>query len=307
MPTPQGRGPLDPLSDVLRAVRLSGACFFRVEASVPWWAEVPDAGAIASSILPKAQHLVSYHVITEGRCWAGLVDGTGLWAETGDVVVVPHGDCYALSTSPRKVGDQPVEVSRGFFRQLAAGELPLTIRDGGGGPGGVSVICGFLGCDALPFNPILTCCRGSCSFPRRRAATVDRLGQLIEFALAESSERGAGSDCVLLRISELMFVEVLRRHVHGAAPGGEGLARGTPGSLRLPRPGAPPPGARPGVEPRRPGPGERPLTLGACGSLRSLRGPAAHAVPGAVEDAGGGPDALRRRLQGRSRGPGGRL
>ena len=58
---------------------------------------------IGSEILPRARHLVSYHVVTEGRCWAGLADGTGLWAEAGDVVVVPHGDCYALATAPGRV------------------------------------------------------------------------------------------------------------------------------------------------------------------------------------------------------------
>jgi AraC-like DNA-binding protein len=205
--------PLDPLSDVLRTVRLTGACFFRVQASSPWWAEVPDAADIASSILPRAQHLVSYHVVTEGRCWAGLADGSGLWAETGDVVVVPHGDCYALSTAPGKVGLQPVDVSRAFFRQLAARELPLTICDGGGGPDGANVICGFLGCDALPFNPILSMLPRLLRIPQPAAQPEDRLGRWIEFALAESIERGAGSDSVLLRISELMFVEVVRRLV----------------------------------------------------------------------------------------------
>jgi AraC-like DNA-binding protein len=213
---------LDPLSDVLRAVRLTGASFFRVEASSPWWAEVPDASAIGPTILPRAQHLVSYHVIVTGRCWAGLADGTGFWVEGGDVVVIPYGDCYGLSTEPREVGAQPFEISRAFFQQLAARELPLTIRGGGGGPDGVTVICGFLGCDALPFNPILTMLPRLLRVPAPLDRGTDRLGSLVEFALAESRERGAGSDCVLLRVSELMFVEVVRRYVRSLPPDATG-------------------------------------------------------------------------------------
>lgn len=221
----------DPLSDVLRAVRLTGATFFRVEASSPWWAEVPDAAAIGPSILPRVQSLVSYHVIVSGRCWAGLGDGSGFWADGGDVVVVPHGDRYGLSTEPRQVGGLPVEVSRTFFRQLAARELPLTIRDGGGGPAGVTVICGFLGCDALPFNPILSMLPRLLRVPAPAGGGTDRLASLVEIALAESQERGAGSDCVLLRVSELMFVEVLRRHVHALPPEGRGWLVGLRDSL----------------------------------------------------------------------------
>jgi AraC-like DNA-binding protein len=220
-----GASALDPLSDVLRAVRLSGACFFRIEAGSPWWAEVPDAAAIAPCILPRAQHLVSYHVVTGGRCWAGLADGSGMWVEAGDVVLVPHGDAYALSTQPGPVGRQPLEAARTFFRQVSARELPFTIREGAGGAVRVELLCGFLGCDALPFNPVLTVLPRLLRIPAARGAD-DRLGQLVSLALAEARERGDGGDCMLLRISELMFVEVVRRHVRALPADGSGWLAG---------------------------------------------------------------------------------
>ena len=75
-------------------------------------------------------------------------------------------------------------------------------------------MCGFLGCDVHPFNPLLA------ALPRllhvRHAfAAGDPLARLIEFALAESQERRAGGECVRLRLSELMFVEVVRRYLAG--------------------------------------------------------------------------------------------
>lgn len=201
----------DPLSIVLRAIRLTGTCFFVVEASTPWWAEVPNAAAIASSILPGAQQLVSYHVVTEGRCWAGIEDGPALWADAGDIVVIPHGDCYALGTAPGVVGRQPVHVSKEFFRQVTGGLLPPTIRDGGPGPTDLRVLCGFLGCDLLPFNPILGLLPRLVRVPATSGPRSPRLARLIELALSESRERQGGSDVVLLRISELLFAEVVRR------------------------------------------------------------------------------------------------
>ena len=216
----------DPLSDVLHAVRLTGACFFLLEASSPWWAEVPAGTAIGPTILPGTQHLVSYHVITRGRCWAGLSGGNGVWVEAGDVLVIPHGDAYALGTAPGDVGHQPLEVAVEFFRALRARQLPPVISEGGGGPEHVEAVCGFLGCDVLPFNPILGMLPPLLRVRPPREPGADRLGQLVDFALAESREQRPGSDCVLLRISELMFVEVVRRFLAALPPDQTGWLAG---------------------------------------------------------------------------------
>src|SRR5262249_49105374 len=62
----------DVLSDVLRTVRLTGALFFVFEASSPWGERVPDGAELAPIILPRAQHVISYHVVTRGACWGSL-------------------------------------------------------------------------------------------------------------------------------------------------------------------------------------------------------------------------------------------
>jgi AraC-like DNA-binding protein len=94
------------------------------------------------------------------------------------------------------------------------GRLPFAVAEGGGGPEQLGLVCGFLGCDVHPFNPLLA------ALPRllhvRRAFVAgDPLGRLIDFAIAESQERRAGGECVRLRLSELMFVEVVRRYLAG--------------------------------------------------------------------------------------------
>jgi cupin len=58
---------MDALSDVLRTVRLTGAIFFDINASEPWVAETPPGEAIVGAMFPGSEHLICYHVITQGR------------------------------------------------------------------------------------------------------------------------------------------------------------------------------------------------------------------------------------------------
>src|SRR6185295_9671588 len=90
----------DALSDVLRAVRLTGAIFFDVTARASWVAEQPSRDMILSRILPGAEHLIAYHVVTEGRCFANIVGGEPIALEAGEVIVFTRGDPHVMSSSP---------------------------------------------------------------------------------------------------------------------------------------------------------------------------------------------------------------
>src|SRR5437016_1586351 len=90
----------DALSDLLRTVRLTGATFFDVVAKAPWVAEQPSREMVLPKILPGAEHLISYHVITEGRCFASVVGGEPIVIEAGEVVVFTKGDPHVMSSSP---------------------------------------------------------------------------------------------------------------------------------------------------------------------------------------------------------------
>jgi AraC-like DNA-binding protein len=205
---PAGHG--DVLSDVLRTVRLTGALFFPMEVSSPWVDEVPSATEFASIVLPGAQHVVSYHIVRRGRCWAALCGAAPVPLEAGDVLVVPHGDPYRMASAPDLRSRMPADEVLGFFRHMARASAPSVVIEGGGGPDRADVICGFLGCDIRPFNPVLEALP-RVLFLRSHAGTgTNRLSPLVELALAESQRRQAGSRWVLLHISELLFVEVVR-------------------------------------------------------------------------------------------------
>lgn len=203
---------LDVLSDVLRSVRLTGAMYFLVEASTPWISRAPAASAFAAAVLPRAQHLISYHVVTAGSCWGGLEGRAPERLEAGDILVVPHGAPYFLAAPPGTPVAYDDQEAVSFFRRMAAGELPSIVAEGGGGPDKTHFICGFLGCDVRPFNPLLDALP-EVIFLRRRPGPDDRMNHLVEFALCELRERSAGGQETLLRLSELMFIETVRRYL----------------------------------------------------------------------------------------------
>src|SRR5271169_3719085 len=117
----------DPLSDVLRTVRLTGAAFFDVVAAAPWVAESPPREMILPKILPGAAHLIAYHVIIEGRCFANIVGEEPIAIEAGEVIVFTKSDPHILSSSP---GMRAHRVAPGALDALdaaAAGQLPFFI------------------------------------------------------------------------------------------------------------------------------------------------------------------------------------
>jgi AraC-like DNA-binding protein len=203
----------DVLSDVLRTVRLTGALFFVTRASPPWVLEIPDGATLRPAILPGAQQVLSYHVVIHGSGWGSLPGGAPVRLEAGDVLVFPHGDPYVMSIERGVRGGPGLTELLAFFRQMAAGRLPFTVSEGGRGPQRLALVCGFLGCDARPFNPLLAALPRLLHVHRAFGLPGDPLGKLIELTVAESQERRAGGECVRLRLSELMFVEVVRRHL----------------------------------------------------------------------------------------------
>ena len=103
----------DALSDVLEAVRLTGALFFIVEASPPWIAEAPDSSALAPVILPRVQHVVSYHVVTQGTCWCHMAGAAPVRLDAGDVDRHPPRGCVRAVERP---GHQRVGTAAGGDR-----------------------------------------------------------------------------------------------------------------------------------------------------------------------------------------------
>ncbi len=200
----------DALSDLLRTVRLTGATFFEVAATAPWVAEQPPAEFVLPKILPGGERLISYHVVTEGQCFATVIGADPIALEAGEVIVITKGEPHVMSSSP---GMRAGPVSRDTIALVSASPLPFFAKYGSEGPVSARLVCGFLACDARPFNPLLD------NLPAVIKARVSQdnvggwLAQFIRVAIMESGHKRAGSESVLAKLSELMFIEVVRRHM----------------------------------------------------------------------------------------------
>ncbi|TJW13279.1 MAG: AraC family transcriptional regulator [Mesorhizobium sp.] len=201
---------MDVLSDVLRAVRLTGAIYFDVDASSPWVAESPGTAEIAAAIMPEAEHIISFHAVMSGSCWAALGDDSvpPVLVNAGDVVVFPGGVPNVLGSSPGARGEPNMAM---YYRPIDE-HLPFAVIHGGGGEERTRFICGYLGCDARPFNPLLAALPAIlCA--RKPADGSSWVIDLFRLALAEGGSGRAGGERILAKLSELMFVEIIRRHL----------------------------------------------------------------------------------------------
>jgi AraC-like DNA-binding protein len=211
----------DALSDVLRHVRLNGAVFFDVEMTAPWVVEAPAACDVAPFIMPRSDHVIEYHLVVSGRCYAGVVGDPPFDLDAGDLVIFPQGDSHVVSSAPGMRGQPDIAL----HRDAAAANLPLLLQhDGGGEP--CALICGFIGCDRHPYNPLLSTLPRTLVVRREQVtrtilagrAASSPLAMLAELALSESKTRRSGSECALSRLSELLFVEAIRAHVETLPP-----------------------------------------------------------------------------------------
>jgi AraC-like DNA-binding protein len=200
---------MDVLSEVLRVVRLEGAVFFNGEFSAPWCLSEPRSTTIASYVSPEAGHLILYHYLTEGRAYAKLPDGAREELIAGDVVIFPHGDPHLLGNgSPEK----PVDAVQRFAKNLSQG---LKLARFGGGGEITRFVCGYLICEPRLSEVFLA------GLPKMLKVHVpnEPSGQWLENSIrftvgGEVNGSHAGSGLVLAKLSEVLFVETLRRYIN---------------------------------------------------------------------------------------------
>jgi AraC-like DNA-binding protein len=198
----------DVLSDVLRAVRLTGAVFFDFELTSPWVAEAPPSRDIAARVMPGAQRVIEYHLIARGTGWGHAVGQEPMRLREGDLIVFPQGDAHVLSSAPglRAAPDMTM-----FARPSTP--LPLFYELGGGGPDDARIVCCFLGCDERPYNPLLTALPSVIHLSAGSHTSAGWLGTLVNIAAKESGSERPGAENVLSRLAELIFVETIRQYL----------------------------------------------------------------------------------------------
>jgi AraC-like DNA-binding protein len=217
---------MDVLSEVLRAVRLQGALFFHGEFSAPWCFSSAQASAAAPQLSFLAgpfapERLIIFHFLTEGRAYARLPDGRREELISGDIVILPHGDAHFIGNG---VPEIPVDSFRVFAKNLTEGLK--AVRYGGGGEI-TRFVCGFMACEPQLSEIFLA---GLPPLLKVRIANEPSgtwLEHSIRFSVDQASVPSVGSDLVVAKLSEVLFVEALRCYIKALPPGQTGWLAGT--------------------------------------------------------------------------------
>jgi AraC-like DNA-binding protein len=199
---------MDAISQILSGVKLNGAVYFTAEFTAPWGISAPASKAMTAVLAPGAEHLVVYHLMIEGEARVELESGATLDLESGDIVIFPHADAHHISSGKGAVRPFP---DYGINAKIKAHDLS-PLQAGGGGK--ISrLVCGYMSCDPHVCRPIFT------GLPAVFKVNIrsDRSGQWLENSILHLVEEAAsgrvGSEAMLAKLSEALFVDTLRRYV----------------------------------------------------------------------------------------------
>src|SRR5262245_58762924 len=196
----------DVLAEMLRAVRLSGSVFFGGCFTAPFCVISPkrwDEGTPMAHL----RHISIFHLIVSGACTFELASGERREIRAGDMLLMPFADEHRFFN-----GDSPESAFVPDIVHPGPIEGMVTARYGGGGEE-TRFVCGYLESSECLFAPVFR------TLPPLLVHRTDddKIGALIASTVREIvalvDAAMPGSQMMLGRLMELLFVETLRRHV----------------------------------------------------------------------------------------------
>jgi AraC-like DNA-binding protein len=187
---------MDILTDVINRVHLSGTLLFHYELGRPWNVALPQA--------PDA----IFHYLRRGSATVVLQKGPAIRIKDGDFILIARGEPHVVRSGRRTKPFSLLDLER---RPAHLG----VVRHGGDGEPISTLICGYF-MQARPsrsnplelFPPIL-----------HLRPDHDWLEAILQRIVVESAISRPGQCAVLARITEVLFVEVLRSWTRSLGPG----------------------------------------------------------------------------------------
>lgn len=196
---------LDPLSEVLRSVRLTGGVFLDVRLTAPWCVISELTAEHCRPFLAKPARLISYHVNLAGEFLLWVEGEPVMQVGAGEIVLLPRNDVQTLASAP---GLAPVH--GGSLVQPSPGGGLARIVHGGGGEL-THMVCGFLGSEEI-YNPLLATLPRVLKLDVREGTSRDWIEASVRFAAYELAEGRLASSSVMSRLSEVLLVEAVRHY-----------------------------------------------------------------------------------------------
>lgn len=190
---------LDPVTDMLRGLRLDGVEYGRCRMSGDWSFHYP------------AQDNAHFHFVAGKGCWLLAPDGS--WSEltAGDAILVPRGAAHTLASAP---GIESRSFPRGEC--LAICETVFDYADAAADADGASVLfCGSMRFNLDGLHPLL---RMMPDLMRAKELMVSEraIPHLLEAMVSECAMNRVGASGILSRLADVMAAQIIRSWVeHG--------------------------------------------------------------------------------------------
>lgn len=202
---------MDALSDLLRVVRLSGGIFLDAEFTAPWCIAAQVGPEDCRMVMAEPARVIAFHYVAEGRLLLQAGDGRPVEVGSGAVVMLPRNDPHTLASGS---GLKPASGSALIQAEPERGLA--RIRYGGGGAPS-RIVCGFVGMDAER-HPLIDALPPILLLDLNGLPAEQWVSSAFRYAAGDLAAVRAGSAIMLAKLSELLFVEAVRRYVD-ALPG----------------------------------------------------------------------------------------
>lgn len=217
---------MDALSEVLGAIRLTGAVFLEMEVHAQWSYLTAPARKIADVLMPDADHVIPFHLVTHGTCYARLVDGEPVPLRAGDLILFPMGDRHVLAAkSAPALRLKPIDVTGETLDTFIKRGEVTAFKNGRSGEA-TRIVCGFLACDRALAEPVLLSLPRLLKVSLHDDGTAAWVQSSIHYSVAESASSRPGSAVVLARLSEVLFAEAIRHYMDQLPSGKSGWIAG---------------------------------------------------------------------------------
>lgn len=209
----------DPLSDVLRSVRLAGGIFVDARFTAPWCVATQVSPEYCRPFFTNPVQVIAYHVVLEGSMVAAVDGEPPIELHAGQIILLPRNDIHTLAS---RAGVAPVSAAD-LMQRSPDGGLPRIRHGGGQEP--TSVVCGFLGIQD-GFNPLLATLPRLLHLDISKATSRQWVETSVRFAAAELVRGRLASSDVMSRLSEVLLVEAVREYIATLDDHASGWLRG---------------------------------------------------------------------------------
>ena len=178
---------MDVLSDILKTLHLRAEVFLHACFRGDW------------AVDTSGEHRATFHIVARGGCWLHMPsEEEPIALSGGDLIVFPHDAPHTLSNS----------------EHMPASDFPRNQLPPADTPGAATtLICGYFEFDTHSWNPLIGALPDAMVIRNEDSANVPLMDTLGRFLHYEVETTQPGSSLLVNKLSEILFIHVIRSHM----------------------------------------------------------------------------------------------